>query len=244
MRILSDIRKGENIDLYFFAFAALTLAGLNGLGLAPKTLVESVTLALLGILAVYSLGIRDRLTNLSDKLSGTTNILYKEFPSSLKDTISNSQELLIVGVTLYRTISTFYPDLEEKLKKGHKIKVLLVEPNTESTKLLPSRIYRPTSDRVLSDKILETIQFLLKLKATAPDKVEIKTINFPVAFGCFASNIDFKDGSIHIEYYSFKTTSALPCAIVSSRNDPYWYEVYKKEVENLWNAASDWNTNP
>ena len=92
-------------------------------------------------------------------------------------------------------------------------------------------------------KILKIIQFPLKLKAINPDKVEIKTINFLVAFGCFTSNIDFKDGSIHIEYYSFKTTSALPCEIVSLHNDPYWYKVYKKEVENLWNAASDWNTN-
>lgn len=110
-RIISDIRKGENIDLYFFAFAALVLAILNGLGLASKTLVESVTLALLGLLAAYSLGIRDRLSGISDKLSGTKTLLCDEFPVSLKDIISSSKELFIIGVTLNRTIATFYSQL-------------------------------------------------------------------------------------------------------------------------------------
>ena len=62
-RFLSDIRRGENLDLYFFVVAALALAILNGLGLASAKLVESVTLALLGLLAAHSLGIRERLTN-------------------------------------------------------------------------------------------------------------------------------------------------------------------------------------
>jgi hypothetical protein len=241
-RIVSDIRKGENIDLYFFAFAALTLAALNGLGLAPKTLVESVTLALLGLLAAYSLGIRDRLNGINEKLSGTKNLLCDEFPSNLKDTvIVGSKELFIVGITLNRTITTFYSQLEQKLRDGQKIKILLVEPNSEATQLIPKRVYRPISDQRLSDKILDTMALICSLHSLAPGSLEVKTINFPIPFGCFAADMESSDGSIYLEYYSYKTTRDLPCIVVSARTDPNWYNVYRTEILNLWNAGHIWN---
>ena len=243
-RIISDIRKGENIDLYFFAFAALVLAILNGLGLASKTLVESVTLALLGLLAAYSLGIRDRLSGISDKLSGTKTLLCDEFPISLKEVISTSKELLIVGITLNRTITTFYSQLEQKLKDGQKIKILLVEPNSEATKLIPQMVYRPISEQRLSEKILDTITLVSSLHSLAPNQVEMRTINFPISFGCFTSNMELSDGSIYLEYYSYKSTKDLPCVVVSARSDLHWYNVYKAEILNLWNASQEWNYKP
>jgi hypothetical protein len=244
-RIVSDIRKGENIDLYFFAFAALSLAILNGLGLASKTLVESVTLALLGLLAAYSLGIRDRLNGINNKLSGTRNLLCDEFPPSLKDTaIIGSKELFIIGITLNRTIATFYSQLEQKLKDGQKIKILLVEPHSTATQLIPKRVYRPISDQQLSGKILDTIALISSLHSLAPDKLEIRTINFPIHFGCFAADIESSNGSVYLEYYSYKTTKDLPCVVVSARTDPSWYNMYKTEILNLWNAGQAWNCNP
>jgi hypothetical protein len=241
-RIISDIRKGENIDLYLFAFAALTLAILNGLGLASKTLIESVTLALLGLLAAYSLGIRDRLSGINDKLSGTKNLLCDELPPNLKDTvIVGSKELFIVGITLNRTIITFYSQLEQKLKDGQKIKILVVEPNSEATKLIPQRVYRPTSDQRLSGKVLDTLTLICSLHSLAPDRLEIRTINFPLNFGCFASDIESSYGLIYLEYYSYKTTKDLPCVVASARTDPYWYNVYKTEILNLWSAGHEWN---
>jgi hypothetical protein len=244
-RIISDIRRGENIDLYFFAFAALTLAILNGLGLASKTLVESVTLALLGLLAAYSLGIRDRLSGINDKLSGTQNLLCDELPPDLKDkVIVGSKELFIVGITLNRTITTFYSQLERKLKDGQKIKILVVEPNSETTKLIPKRVYRPISDQRLSDKILDTLTLICSLHSVAPDRLEVRTINFPIPFGCFVSDLESKDGSIYLEYYSYKTTRDLPCVVVSARADPNWYGVYKTEILNMWNAGHEWNCKP
>lgn len=244
-RIVSDIRKGENIDLYFFAFAALTLAILNGLGLAPKALIESVTLALLGLLAAYSLGIRDRLNGINEKLSGTRNLLCDEFPPNLKDTvIVGSKELFIVGITLNRTITTFYSQLEQKLKDGQKIKILLVEPNSEATQLIPKRVYRPISDQRLSAKILDTAALICSLHSLAPDKLEVKTINFPIPFGCFAADIESNDGLIYLEYYSYKTTRDLPCIVVSACTDPNWYNVYRTEILNLWNAGHVWNCKP
>lgn len=244
-RVISDIRKGENIDLYFFVFAALALAVLNGLGLASGTLIESVTLALLGLLAVYSLGIRDRLSSISDKLSGTRNLICEEFPSDLKDTvIIGSKELFIVGITLNRTITTYYSQLERKLIDGQKVNILVVEPNSEAIRLIPQRVYRPITDQRLSDKVLDTLTLICSLHSLAPDRLEVRTINFPIPFGCFASDLELNGGSIYLEYYSYKTTKDLPCVVISARTDPNWYNMYKTEILNLWNAGHEWNCKP
>jgi hypothetical protein len=211
----------------------------------PKTLVESVTLALLGLLAAYSLGIRDRLSGINDKLSGTQNLLCDELPPDLKDkVIVGSKELFIVGITLNRTITTFYSQLERKLKDGQKIKILVVEPNSETTKLIPQRVYRPICDQRLSDKILDTLTLICSLHSVAPDGLEVRTINFPIPFGCFVSDLESKDGSIYLEYYSYKTTRDLPCVVVAARADPNWYGVYKTEILNMWNAGHEWNCKP
>jgi hypothetical protein len=202
-RIISDIRKGENIDLYFFVVAALVLAILNGLGLASKNLVESVTLALLGLLASYCLGIRDKLNGINEKLSGTRSLLYDEFPPNLKNAIiTDSKEVFIVGITLNRTMATFYSQLERKLKDGRQIKVLLVDPNGDATNLIPRRIYRPISDQRVREKILDSISLISNLKLLAPKQIEVRVIDYPISFGCFASDIESGNGLVCIEYYS------------------------------------------
>jgi hypothetical protein len=106
------------------------------------------------------------------------------------------------------------------------------------------KVYRPISDQRLSDKILDTIALICSLHSLAPDKLEVKTINFPIPFGCFAADIESNDGSIYLEYYSYKTTKDLPCIVVSARTDPSWYNVYRTEILNLWNAGHIWNGKP
>ncbi len=240
-RFLSDIRKGENLDLYFFVLAALTLAILNGLGFASQTLVESVTLALLGLLAAYSLGIRERLADMQAKLTGTNTILYDELSPTVQESLmTEARELLIIGITLNRFIITYYSHLEEKIQNNQRIKILLVEPNSQTTQLMPQRVYRPMSEERLSTKILDTLELFGTLQSRAPDLVEIRTINFPIPFGCMVSNIDANDSSIILDYYSYKAPQDLPCVAISKKSEPHWHAIYRTQILNLWNAANPW----
>lgn len=240
-RFLSDIRRGENLDLYFFVVAALALAILNGLGLASTKLVEPITLALLGLLAAHSLGIRERLADIQAKLMGANTILHDEISPHIKEILTaEARELLLVGVSLNRFIGTYYSRLEEKVKNQQRIQILLVEPNSETIKLLPQRTYKPTSEKRLNTRILDTAELLCTLQSIAPDLVEIRTINFPIPFRCMATNIDSNDSSIILDYYSYKTPQDLPCIKVSQKNDPYWHSTYRTQILNLWIAGKPW----
>lgn len=244
-RFLADIRRGENLDLYFFVIAALSLAILNGIGQAPSKLIESVTLALLGLLSAYSLGVRERLTDINDRLTGANTLLYDEIPFQAKEAvISEAKEIIVIGITLNRFVVTFYSHLEEKVRSGQKVKVLLVEPNSEAIRLIPQRVYRPTSEKLLSRKIMDSIELLHSLKTAAPDLVEVRTLDFPIPFGCVASNIDLQNSSILIEYYSYKTPTDTPCVLLSKKKEPHWHSVYRTQVLNLWDAGKTWTARP
>ena len=244
-RVLADLRRGENLDLYFFVVAALSLAIFNGIGSAPARLIESVTLALLGLLAAYSLGVRERLTNINDRLTGSKTLLCDEIPFQTKESvISEAKEVFVIGITLNRTMVTFYSHLEEKVRSGQKVKVLLVEPNSEAIRLTPQRVYRPTSEKLLSRKIIDSIELLDSLKTVAPGLVEVKTLDFPIPFGCIASNLDSQNSSILIEHYSYKTPTDTPCLILTKKKEPHWHNVYRTQVLNLWETGKTWQAKP
>ena len=240
-RFLSDIRRGENLDLYFFVVAALALAILNGLGLASTTLVESVTLSLLGLLAAYSLAIRERLADIQTKFTGANTTLCDGISLDIKEAlIADARELLVIGSSLNRFTNTYYSQLEEKVKNKQRIKILVVEPNSETTKLIPQKAYKPTSEKRVSTKILDTVELLCALQSTAPSLVEIRTINFPLPFRCMVANIDSNDSSIILDYYTYKTTQELPCVMVVKRTDPHWHDIYRTHILNLWIAGKPW----
>ena len=68
-RIWEDIRQGENIDLYVTATIAIVLTALNIVGLAPQSWIAPISLAVLGLLAIATLGNRYKMEQVIQKLT-------------------------------------------------------------------------------------------------------------------------------------------------------------------------------
>ena len=126
-QILREIKRGENVDLYVTVLAALGIAVLNLLGLAPQSLISSITLTVLGLLAVSALGNRHQFEELRQSFTKSIDdIFLREFPATLDEDFDSGKEILLVGVTLRNFVAGKYTRIEEKLQKGHSIKILLV----------------------------------------------------------------------------------------------------------------------
>lgn len=127
-RIWSEIKKGENFDLYLTVIAAITLASLNIFGIG-QSLTAPITLAVLALLAISLLGSRHQNEDLVQKLSQTAESLFvEEFPPSLKSDFLSAKELWLVGIALTTPANVYYSVMEEKLRKGHSIKILVLHP--------------------------------------------------------------------------------------------------------------------
>lgn len=243
-RIWDDLRSGENIDLYITVIVAVGLAILNLVGVAPQTYLAPITLAVLGLLAITSLGNRYRIEELLQRQTQSIDSFYmEEYPSSFKDDFEAAEELWLVGVSLRRTVQVNYPMIEQKLRQGHTIKVLLVHPEGAGIEMAVARNYARREMEPKSNEIRFNLQLLCDLRKISPDKLEVRTIQHPLAYGVTAVNPDIASGVLYLEHYCFRVASdSLPRFVLRAK-DGRWYDFFKNEIRALWNAGVEWPCN-
>jgi len=239
-RAWDDIRKGENVDLYVTVVVALGLVFLNLTGLAPRDWLDPITLAVLGLLALSTLESRYRFEALARKVMQSHDVFLEEFPSRLKDDFEAGREVWLVGVTLSRTIKTYYSLIERKLEEGHTIKVLLVHPEGPAIEMAETRIYGRMDVERTSKEIRSVLQDLCDLRAIAPDKLHIRTIKNPLGYGAIAINPDSSLGTLYLEHYPYKVPGGSKPKIVLQAKDGRWYEFFREEIRTLWADGIVW----
>jgi hypothetical protein len=240
-RIWDDIRAGENIDQYLTIIVAITLTVLNLAGVSIQSQLAPFTVAILALLAINSLGNRFKIDELLNKKTETLeNFFRDEFPPSYKTDFENSDVMWLVGVSLHRTIKTNYSILEEKLRRGQKLRVLLIHPEGAGVEISVARNYVHRGVEPKKNDILFILELLCGLREIAPAGLEIRTIKFPLAFGVTAINPDTATGKLYVEHYGFRiSTDSIPRYVLKA-SDGHWYDIQKKEIEALWNAGENW----
>ncbi|MCL4300180.1 MAG: hypothetical protein KJ077_30890 [Anaerolineae bacterium] len=242
-RIWEDIRRGENIDLYATVIIAFSLVILGLVGITPAGLVASLTLTVLGLLAVSNLVNRYRLEELSQKLSQSTNSFFlQEFPSDFKENLVTGKDIWLISVALSGILKGNYQIIEEKLRKGHTIRILVVHPEGAPVEMAASRYYADVrrNAETTALQIKNNLQLFCSLRNVAPKRIEIRTIQNPLTFGAVCVNPDTASGVLYLEHFPYRTVSdALPRFTLRA-SDGYWYDFFNKEVHALWNSATVW----
>lgn len=240
-RLWQDIVRGENIDLYIAVIIALGLAVLNLLGIAPPSTLAPITLAVLGLLAISTLGSRHQVEKLLEKLSQTADSFFlEEHPQGYKEDVLASAELWFIGVSLDRTIRNNHSVLERKLQKGDSIKVLLVHPEGAASEIAASRMQFKTEADAVRQLIHSSLNYLSQLKQVAPSKLEIRTIQDPLTFGGVVINPNSASGVLYLAHHPHKNTGRSHPKFVLRARDGYWYDFFKLEIQTLWEAGVEW----
>lgn len=240
-QIWEDIRKGENLDLYIAVPLAIIIALLNVLGIASSNFLTPITLAILGLIATALLGTRHAINNLSKKLSQSADTFFlDEYPAPFKSDLESATDLWIVGVSLTTPIRSYYSLFEAKLRKGHKIKVLLVDPESPAVELSEMRAYGRANTKRARSEIYNSLQDLCDLKKSSPQNIAIRVINQTLSSGIFGMDPDTTTGTLYLKYYSFKTPGGPKPKIALYSRDGKWYELFRMELHNLWDNGVEW----
>ena len=241
-RIWNDLRRGENIDLYLTIAAAVAFVALNLAGVASTALLAPLTLAVLALLAVTSLGNRHRMdTLLAQREQSLDDFFREEFPASYKADLEAAEEVWLAGVSLHRTVTGNYPLLERKLQRGHRLRVLLVHPDGAGLEMAVARGYTRRDVEKKRQEIRYVLDLLCDLRQIAPGRVEVRTIQHPLAYGALAANPDTGAGVLYLEHYCFRvSTESMPRYLLRVQ-DGRWYEFFKTELKALWAAGADWS---
>ncbi|MCA9397852.1 hypothetical protein KC573_03405, partial [candidate division WWE3 bacterium] len=235
-RVWEDIRSGENIDMYVTVLVTIGLIILNLIGVVPQVYIAQVTLAVLALLAITSIGNRHRIEQLLQKQSTDTFYMTQYPPTYITD-FENAEELWLIGVSMHRTVKTNYPMIERKLKQGHTVKVLLVHPEGAGIEMAVTRNYARREIAPKSNDIKYVLQLLCDLRNITPSNLEIRTIQYSLSYGVTAVNPDTASGILYLEHYCFRVAGdSLPRFLLRSR-DGQWYDFYKKEINAMWDAG-------
>jgi hypothetical protein len=240
-RIWSDIRRGENIDLYVAVPLAIGLAIFSMFGVAPSNLITPITLIILSLIATALLGNRHVVKELSEKLSPSTNTLFlKDLPPIFEDDFEKATEMWMVGVSLTTIIRIHYSIMERKLRKGYKLKALLVHPDGPAIEMAEMRAYGRINVERAKNEIVHSLEDLCELKRIAPNNLEIRTIEHPLGHGLVAIEPETSSGKLYIQNYPFKTPAGSRPKFIIEASDSSWYDFYKQEFYNLWEHGVEW----
>ena len=238
--IKEEITQGKNLDIYVTILVAFIAFVLSALGIVEEKIINSLILVVLCLLVNTSLQNRYHIKNNVSNSNSSVDFT-KHFPKGFDNHFNNATFMYIIGVTLNRTTITYYSDIEKKIKRCDKIRVLMVDPNKMGCKMALMR-HRANDDlENLKQMIKGSIKRLCFLRELKPNNLEIRLINNPLGYGAYAFDIDKAEGEIYIENYPFKTKNgSLPKYVINPTNKE-WYEFYKTEIKLLWEHAKPFN---
>lgn len=241
-KIWNDIRKGQNIDLLLTVMLSFVLVALNLFGITSSSLVATLTLAVLGLIALSSLESRYQVSELTEKLNGTSGSLFLDnYPAELDRDIENAQELWLIGISLSRTIKSYYSIIEQKLIKGYPVKAILSHPEGATLELSVLPIYGNKSIEQRKSEILGSLETLCELQERYPDLMKIKTSRHYIGHGVMAIDPNSVKGKLYIENHPFKMPGGSRPKFILEPKDGVWYDFYKQEMFTIWENCADWN---
>ena len=240
-QIITDIKQWKNIEAYVFILLAIVIAIFDLFDIAKPNWITSITLVILAMLIYGRIEDRRLMDRLFQYLNSSGNITFLEkYPDSFDDDIKKAKEVWIVGVTLNRTINSYYTLFRAKLRNGDKIRVLLVKPESAVSTMATKRDRREIFLGYYDQTIKASLEQFCALAKEPNADIQIRVSNVTYSFGYFAMDPSSSNGAIYMEHYGYKVEEGDVPKLVLRPDDGKWYEIFRKELFTLWADSENW----
>ncbi|GGO66036.1 DUF5919 domain-containing protein [Nonomuraea cavernae] len=251
-RLRADLSTGKNLEIYLTALIALVVGVLGVFDVVDTKVVGAATLATLALLAVNALGPRHHVAELESRIMRLNELVEKRIAGEvaadaflattrqgLEQRIVRADDIRIAGVTLNRTIRNHVGELENRLRRGASIKVLLIDPDGTAPLEAARRSTIPDRPEVFEHRIKSTIDLLRHLAGTpdVPGRIEVRFMSFVPAFGLVLIDVDSDDGIIDVELGTHRSPGPDPVFTLRARHDHRWYQHFHAEFERMWQVS-------
>lgn len=184
----------------------------------------------------------DQILTLSEGTGGTKGFLLESMPD-LRDRVKTAKSIAISGVSLAGTSNNYHPILQERLKAGVPVRLLLIDPDAELpvADVAVYRIEKTQDPNVLRRSLnfsLET--FSLLSNVDKKKKLKIRLLPYPTIYGIWILDFDTDNAEVWVELYSFRKTPE-PAFQLLPRRDGVWYEFFSEQFEKMWAASNEWD---
>lgn len=256
--VFSEIKKGENLDLYIIIFLAIIVAVLGISQTVSFEVISAVILATLGLLATSLLTNRhssDEIQHTTSQLKSEIHDLRSEIHTSARlsdvfikgypdfsNEIVEAKRVSIEGAVLSGTLTRYSAQFIKFLQRGGSIRFLVSEPTPEvgvmqafRSSLIKDIDFMYTT----AQNSLETMK-AMKSNAKNPLGVQIKMMPYLAPYSLVI--IERNDGvkKIYARVSAFQVpASEQPVFQADNQTDNVWFEFFNNQFEQLWKASKD-----
>lgn len=222
----------DNLDLYLLALAGLVFTVLGITGLVGLDKLASAVLALLAILAFSQIKSRKLTQRVASAPSGAV-VLRTDFPPDLTGRRSAASDILLIGLSMTRTVQGMRIDLPGILKSGGRVRVAVLDPTDDSLMAASDR-------RRLVPWIRATLDDLVTLRERHGGRLEIRVLRSVPSAGFKCFDVDKSNGIVCLQHYEFRPEGEPAPVMALSRDDMPWYRHFADEAQRLWESGAEW----
>jgi hypothetical protein len=232
----------ENLDLYVLAVVALLFTVLGVTGVSDVKTLSSVVLALLAVLAYSQIRSSKQIRLISrTQGAGSTTVLRRDFPRDLIERRASASDLLLIGLTMTRTIQGMRSDLPAILRNGGRVRVLVLDPTDESLIAATDR-QRSHSQGAehFRQRVLTSLQDLTTVRERVGGRLEIRVLSSIPTAGFNCLDVSKPNGLVCVQHYEFHPAGEAAPIMSFTVDDMPWYAHFAAEAERLWEAGIEW----
>jgi hypothetical protein len=249
----SDVKKGQNIDVYGLILVAFVSSILSFFSVLEIPIINGVILAAISALLVSAIVSKHNISSLQTdseniiksiqikKACSNDFFFSRKATGNLSKRIDGVKTLDLLGLSLNIFSLQHKTELIDLKKSGAKIRLIISNPKNESLQELINQRCLETSDtsthKQLAQLSLENFQSII---GTEPNggSIELRLTNIPPHISYMGLDADSEKGEIQIELYlDQNSVQENPLFILKRDIDTKWYSAFQKQFTYLWENA-------
>lgn len=168
--------------------------------------------------------------------------------------IQKASQIDLCGVTLTNTINMQSSVLRERLESGAKIRVLLIDPESQAIEMSAQRSEDPKDTAYYHRRLESSLSDLAYLhkhveglkqnrkRAAKPGTLSVRLLSYAPSFGMTSLDPQKKQGILYVELFPHKLGHKMaPKFELTSGNDKKWYAYFLEQFEQMWESARPWS---
>jgi hypothetical protein len=245
--VWSSLRQGRDLDLYLMVVLASVLFVLSAFGIATANVIAAATLAVLTLLGVALLVGRHQteqlkvvLSSVGRKSKANTFFSGSDNLEEVKTLVQSSHEVWMWGTTLARHLPFLAPVIRDEMKRGLRVRVMLVSPGSPAFAVAAHRTVESSREGMASE--LESNLRRLRRIASGADplgNLEVRLTEYLAPYSMYVFNPKSESGMMElgIAFYRSSQTSTRPIFRLDAATDSEWYRYFLSQFEAVWGDA-------
>ena len=249
-KIWQNIWNG--LDILITILIAVVVVVLRVMGVIKVTDQSLISSLILGILALVSFSmlrdryrdeqIRNALLRIENTSVPSENFFEDEFDrQALSGYICKSRQSFLWGMTLWRTVPLLTQSIENGLKNGLDMRVLLIKPCSNAAKMAAFRTRHGNVDKIKEELSANLRELQNLAKQQLRGKLEVRVIDYLAPWTIYVFDPHLDEGQMIVRLTPFRAPKR-PNFKLSARKDKKWFQYFLSQFEAVWEQAESIET--